>query len=117
MELFEFLRDNDFDFTNAATYGALKPTEYRKIKGPNDFVTRVIWFRDHAYNENIERERLDAARDIIVALLEIGVPVRIKVEKSWDYSDSTLHTIARLYPDDEELKRLIEDAGYSRSTK
>ena len=121
MELFEFLRDNDFDFTNAATYEALKPAEYRKLKGANDFVTRVIWFLTsgwgHAYDENIERERLDAARDIIVALLEIGVPIRIKVEKSWDYSDSTLHTIARLYPDDEELKRLIEDAGYSRSTK
>lgn len=117
MELFEFLRDNDFDFTNAATYEALKPTEYRKIKGPNDFVTRVIWFLTHgwghAYDENIERERLDAARDTIVALLEIGVPIRKKGEDSWHYSYYTSSTVARLYPDDEELKRLIEAAGYS----
>lgn len=117
MELFEYLRGNDFDFTNAATYEALKPAEYRKLKGPSDFVTRMIWFLTHgwghAYDENIERERLDAARDIIVALLEIGVPIRKKGEDSWDYSYYTSHTVARLYPDDEELKRLIEAAGYS----
>ena len=121
MELFEFLRDNGFDFTNAATYEALKPAEYRKLKGPKDFVTRVIWFLTHgwghAYDENIERERLDAARDIIVALLEIGVPIRGKGEDSRDYTRSTSRTVARLYPDDEELKRLIEAAGYSWSTK
>ena len=119
MELFEFLRDNDFDFTNAATYEALKPTEYRKLKGPRNFVTRVIdfltsgWgFKSHGH---IEQERLDAARDIIVALLGIGVPIRTKDEEwdSWYYNEFTSYTVARLYPDDEELKRLIEAAGYS----
>lgn len=119
MELFEFLRDNDFDFTNAATYEALKPTEYRKLKGPRNFVTRVIdfltsgWgFKSHGH---IEQERLDAARDIIVALLGIGVPIRTKDEEwdPWFYNKFTSYTVARLYPDDEELKRLIEAAGYS----